>query len=208
MTASELRVALTFDAEHPSRPPGPAGNAEHLLEVLAARDVRATFFIQGRWATAYPGVAKSIAREGHTIGSHSHHHAMFTLLSPDGVRADLKSAQEAIAETAGSDPRPWFRFPFGDGEGDEELRSALSSLGYRNVGWDVDPDDWDHARTTDEVLRSVVEGAQSHGDGAIVLLHTWPGSTGEALGDIIERLRAEGARFVGVEELLDPAGRA
>ena len=60
-----LRVALTFDAEHPDRPWCPPGNAEHLLDVLADQDTRATFFIQGRWAESQPAAAKRIADEGH-----------------------------------------------------------------------------------------------------------------------------------------------
>jgi len=51
-----FRVALTFDAEHPDRPARP-GNDERLLDALAAAGVRATFFVQGRWAEAYPAVA-------------------------------------------------------------------------------------------------------------------------------------------------------
>jgi peptidoglycan/xylan/chitin deacetylase (PgdA/CDA1 family) len=40
-----------------------------------------------------------------------------------------------------------------------------------------------------------------HGDGAIVLLHTWPGPTREALPAILEGLREAGVRFVTVDEL-------
>ena len=46
----------------------------------------------------------------------------------------------------------------------------------------------------------------AHGDGAILLLHTWPDPVAPALAEIVERLRAEGARFVGVDELDLPDG--
>ncbi len=46
-----------------------------------------------------------------------------------------------------------------------------------------------------------VEGVTARGDGAIVLLHTWPDPVAPALAEIVERLRERGARFVRVDEL-------
>jgi peptidoglycan/xylan/chitin deacetylase (PgdA/CDA1 family) len=203
---AELRVALTFDAEHPSRLHCPPGNEERLLEALAQAGARATFFVQGRWATAHPDLARAIAERGHRVGNHSHYHASFPMLTAQGLRADLIDAQEAIAQTTGADPRPWFRFPFGDGEGDGEIAMGLSSLGYRHVGWHVDPNDWDAARSADEVEDTVVRGALARGDGAIVLLHAWPSTTAQALPRILSRLRAEGTRLVTLDELFPPNG--
>ena len=199
---AELRVALTFDAEHPSRRHCPPGNEERLLHSLAEAGARATFFLQGRWATAYPDLARGIAAGGHLVGSHSHYHTSFPLLTPDGLRADLLQAHEAIALATGADARPWFRFPFGDGEGDASIVSALSSLGYRTIGWHVDPNDWDAARSPDDVEEAVVGGAMAHGDGAIVLLHAWPATTARALPRILRRLQAAQARLVTLDELL------
>ena len=84
---SELRVALTFDAEHPSRAANDPDAPEAILDALGAADVRGTFFVQGRWASAYPDVARRMASDGHLIGNHSHYHARLSLLSPAGVRA-------------------------------------------------------------------------------------------------------------------------
>ena len=196
-----MRVALTFDAEHPSRPHCPPGNEERLLRSLEEAGARATFFIQGRWATAHPDLARAIAGSGHRIASHSHYHASFPLLTPDGVRADLTAAEEAIVQATGADPRPWFRFPFGDGEGDPGMAEALSALGYRSVGWDVDPNDWDQARTAPDVEASVMDGILAHGDGAIVLLHAWPATTARALPRILSGLQDAAAELVWVDEV-------
>jgi peptidoglycan/xylan/chitin deacetylase (PgdA/CDA1 family) len=59
-----VRVALTFDAEHPDRP-APPGNGEALLARLDRRGARATFFVQGRWAEANPQTVRAIASAGH-----------------------------------------------------------------------------------------------------------------------------------------------
>ena len=82
-----MRVALTFDAEHPDRP-ADAGATEAVLDVLAERGVRGSFFVQGRWVEAYPSIARRIVDDGHLVGNHSFYHARMHLLSPDGSRRD------------------------------------------------------------------------------------------------------------------------
>jgi peptidoglycan-N-acetylglucosamine deacetylase len=198
---AEVRVALTFDAEHPSRPHCPPGVTERILSTLSEAGVRATFFLQGRWVSAQPDLARSITEAGHLIGNHSHYHARFSFLSPEGIREDLERAERAIREDTGADPRPWFRFPFGDGEGDAAVAEVLRGAGYRHVGWHVDPNDWDPAQSALGVERAVAEKAVAHGDGAVVLLHAWPVTTAEALPRIVDALRASGTRLVGLDEL-------
>jgi peptidoglycan-N-acetylglucosamine deacetylase len=205
---ADLRVALTFDAEHPSRPHSPPGVTEGILRRLDDAGIRATFFLQGRWVTARPQVARSIAAAGHLIGNHSHYHARFTSLAPEGVREDLQRAEAAIVEATGVDPRPWFRFPFGDGQDEAAIGEIVRSLGYRQVGWHVDPNDWDDARSAEELEGFVVEQTAARGSDTVVLLHGWPSTTGEALPRMVSALRAEGAQFVGVDELASPPSGA
>src|SRR5438067_13932763 len=106
---NDVRVALTFDTEHPSRPGAGAGSLDEILHSLARAEAPATFFLQGRWASAYPEAARRIVREGHLIGNHSHYHAPMTLLSEEGVRTDVVKADRSIGEATGVDCRPWFR---------------------------------------------------------------------------------------------------
>jgi peptidoglycan/xylan/chitin deacetylase (PgdA/CDA1 family) len=197
---STFRVALTFDTEHPDRPAAD-GNADRLLDALDRLDVHATFFIQGRWAEAYPATARRIVAAGHLVGSHSHYHVRMPLLSADGLATDVMDAEEAIIEHAGVDPRPWFRCPFGAGADDPVVVGQLAALGYREVGWHITPEDWNPENSAADVTRTVVDGVIEHGDGAVVLHHTWPDQTLGAIPDIVERLRAEGATFVGIDEL-------
>jgi peptidoglycan/xylan/chitin deacetylase (PgdA/CDA1 family) len=198
-------VALTFDAEHPDRPHhGDTQTAT--IEALARDRVRATFFIQGRWAEAYPDLARRVASDGHLVGSHSFYHARMPLFSGPGFEEDVRSAERALIDILGVDPRPWFRFPFGAGFDDPQTLSRLEALGYRHSHWDVEPDDWDPRRTARQVEDTVVDGALSHGDGAIVLLHTWPSNTIEALPGILTRLRDKGASFVPLDELQGSMG--
>ena len=196
-----VRVALTFDAEHPDRPACPPGVAGSVLDTLDREEVRATFFVQSRWALSQPDTARRIAGDGHLVGNHSTFHARMPLLSDDGIRTDVSEAEAAIGEVTGADPRPWFRCPFGAGFDDARVLGALDELGYRNVHWDVEPIDWDPETTAADVTTRTLEGVSARGDGAIVLLHTWPASIRDALGETIRMLRDAGASFVTVDAL-------
>jgi len=196
------RVALTFDAEHPDRSWCPPRAADRILDLLAAASVRATFFVQGRWAEAYPATARRIADEGHLVGNHSHHHARMPLLHDQGLREDLGAARDAIVEATGRDPRPWFRCPWGSGAEDPRVLAAIAAAGYRNVGWHVEAEDWEPARTPQAIAADAVAGIRRHGDGAVLLLHTWPGGTVEALPLVLGDLHGE-TRFVTVDALAE-----
>src|SRR5207245_2530366 len=115
-----FRVALTFDAEHPDRP-STTGIQEKLIDELARSGIRATFFVQGRWAEAYPETARQLAPAGHLIGSHSFYHARMPLFNDEGFDTDVRDAQTAIEDILGVDPRPWFRCPFGTGADDPRV---------------------------------------------------------------------------------------
>ena len=157
--------------------------------------------MQGRWAEAYPGLAAQLRGDGHLIGSHSFYHARMPLFSARGFAIDVRAAERAIERFVGVSPRPWFRMPFGSGAGRAPLRGRLAALGYRHVGWHVTGDDWHRRRAGRGVAEAVAAGAVAHGDGAIVLLHTWPDATAAALTPMVQRLRGAGAELVRVDQL-------
>ena len=195
------RVALTFDVEHPDRPHH-GGHAEWVLDELARLQVPATLFLQGRWVEAHPQLARRAADDGHLIGNHSHYHVRMPLLSASGFDEDVRFAEGVIRDVTGTDPRPWFRFPFGAGADEPALHERLSALGYRHVGWDVELYEWEPGRAAAEVAGAVVDGVEEHGDGSIVLLHSWPDPVAPGLADAVTRLRDRGARFVRVDALV------
>ena len=197
------RVALTFDIEHPNRPHWLPDTTHRLLDILAAAGVRGTFFIQGRWAEANPAIARRIAAEGHLVGNHSFFHVSLPLLTDEGLEEDVTRATAAIRDATGVDPHPWLRFPFGHGVDDPRVMSAIERLGYRHVGWDVDPRDWDPPSTAEHIESEIVRVAMSRPT-CVVLLHGWPSGTAQAVAAGIEGLRARGAEFVTVDQLADP----
>jgi peptidoglycan/xylan/chitin deacetylase (PgdA/CDA1 family) len=203
--SSSFRVALTFDAEHPDRPHRP-GITAGLLDVLADRAVASTWFLQGRWVEAEPDLARRVADDGHLVGNHSFYHARMPLLTDDGLTTDVRDAEAAIRDATGVDPRPWFRCPFGAGEDDQRVQSALAALGYRDVGADVVLEDWEPWRTGAAMAADALERTPRVGDGAVVLFHGWPPGTLDALPATIDGLRQVGATFVRIDELERFAG--
>lgn len=197
-----MRVAMTFDGEHPSQPHQRPGAEDEILQLLSDEGVTATFFLQGTWAEAHPNTARRIARDRHLIGSHSYHHARLPLLSGNGIRADTLQARSIIKQTSGTDPQPWFRAPYG--AVDLGVLAELSRMGCRHVGWDVDPGDWKPERGPHELVRRVLDGVRHHPDGAVILFHTWPGTTADALPNIVSELRSAGAEFVTVADVGPP----
>jgi peptidoglycan/xylan/chitin deacetylase (PgdA/CDA1 family) len=195
-----FRVALTFDAEHPDRPNRP-GVTAGLLDVLAARRVPTTWFLQGRWVEAEPELARRVAADGHLVGNHSFYHARLPLLTSAGIRTDVRSAAEVIRRVAGIEPAPWFRCPFGAGAADRRVLGILAELGYREIGADVVLEDWEPERTGAALAADALRATPLHGDGAVVLFHAWPPGTLDALPLIVDGLRGRGATFVRIDEL-------
>jgi peptidoglycan-N-acetylglucosamine deacetylase len=195
-----FRAALTFDAEHPDRA-STYGAQERVLDVLDRLDVKATFFVQGRWAEAYPDTAARIAKAGHLVGNHSHYHARLPQLRSKGLDWDIKTAEENIIAITGTDPKPWFRNPFGAGSDDPRVLRAIERAGYIHVGWSVEAYDWEPDPPLRELVDTIVEGMLTARDESVALLHTWPKRVEMALPQIVKRLRDAGAELVRVDRL-------
>jgi peptidoglycan/xylan/chitin deacetylase (PgdA/CDA1 family) len=192
-------VALTFDAGANS-----AGLAS-ILQTLKGGGVRGTFFLTGSWAAAYPAGVASIVAGGHRVGNHSMTHPGFTGLSDAAIGEEILGAQQAI-QAAGGDPRPLFRFPFG--ERDARTIATVNSLGYVPVRWTVDTLGWKGTSggvTTQVVADRVLSKLQQ---GEIVLMHIGSnpedGTTldADALPQVITRLRQAGYGFTTLDALL------
>ncbi len=186
------RVTLTFDN-------GPTPVTAQVLDVLAARRVRATFFVVGKQLRR-PGaraLAERALAEGHRIGNHSLTHS-----TPLGVRDDPDEALREIDEMQAllGDLVPGERFfrPFGGGGIiDRNLlgRRALERLvrgGYTCVLWNSVPRDWeDPAHWPETCLADVARRPWS-----VVVLHDLPTGAMERLPEFLDALAARGIEVV------------
>ena len=192
-------VALTFDAGANS------AGLPSILQTLAATGVRGTFFLTGSWASANPAGVAAIAAGGHRLGNHSMTHPGFTGLPDAAIADEVLRAQQAI-QSAGGDPRPLFRFPFG--ARDARTIATVNSLGYLPVRWTVDTLGWKGTSggITAQVVADRVLGQLQPGE--IVLMHIGSnpddGSTldADALIHVITRIRQAGYGFTALDALL------
>ncbi|MGP4030977.1 polysaccharide deacetylase family protein [Pseudarthrobacter sp. 1C304] len=192
-------VALTFDAGANS------AGLPRILQTLAATGVRGTFFLTGNWAAANPAGVAAIAAGGHRLGNHSMTHPGFTGLPDADIRQQLQGAEQAI-RAGGGDPRPLFRFPFG--ERDARTIATVNAYGYLPVRWTVDTLGWKGTSggiTAQIVADRVLARLQP---GEIVLMHIGSnpddGTTldADALPGMIARIRAAGYGFTTLDALL------
>jgi peptidoglycan/xylan/chitin deacetylase (PgdA/CDA1 family) len=154
------RVALTFDD-------GPQpGSTDRVLDVLAALDVRATFFCVGRNVERHPGLVRRARQEGHAVGSHSFSHPD-PEVTPLRVLADDYARGRAAVEAALGEEVPLFRPP----RGYLDLPRAVQLRLHRTppVLWSVDPQDWH----PDAASAAVTEVAGRAVGSDVVLLHDW-----------------------------------
>ncbi len=76
-------------------------NTSRMLDLMAAEEVKGTFFILGWVANRYPKLVRRIAEAGHELASHSYWHRLVYELTPDEFRDDLRKSKQAIENAAG-----------------------------------------------------------------------------------------------------------
>jgi peptidoglycan-N-acetylglucosamine deacetylase len=202
-----LRVALTVDTEFGQGGHEGARHLDTILSCLSDSDVRATFFVQGRWALAHPSLLKRIRADGHLIGNHSYLHLPLAFVPSALVKADVLRSERAIVEVSGCSPRPWFRCPYGSGGESPRIQRALQQVGYAHVGWTSDSGDYRRGSSAGGVFERVMGACEEARDGVtVVLLHSWPEATAGALPLIVSALKERSATFVGVDEIENVGG--
>ena len=158
------QIALTFD-DGPNDP-----DTMHLLDVLAKNDVRATFFMIGRFVRQRPELARAVAAAGHLIGNHTMTHPLLPLRSRRAVRQEIGDCNAALEDALGQ-PVQWFRPPHG-GRRPDVLRTARE-LGLTPVMWNAMGYDWKPI-ASQTIVQNVMRGYRKNrtrGFGTNVLLH-------------------------------------
>ncbi|MCP8969043.1 polysaccharide deacetylase family protein [Ectobacillus ponti] len=166
-----------------------------MLEILKKHKVKATFFLEGRWAKENPSMAKMIADAGQEIGNHSYTHPNMKLLSAAAIREQLSKTNEII-EAATNRKVRWFAPPSGSFR--DEVVSIADEMGMGTIMWTVDTIDWQ--RPEPSVLLQRVLGKMH--PGAIVLMHP-TSSTAKSLDTLIVQLKEKGYQIGTVSALLD-----
>jgi peptidoglycan-N-acetylglucosamine deacetylase len=196
------RIALTFD-DGPSPQLTP-----YILDVLAAKRVPATFFLQGDNAARNPELVRRVQAEGHVVGNHSWTHPWFPNLTPQEAEVEIERTNELLTELTGARPT-LYRYPFGQPSPGGD--AALARLGLsQNIHWK-----WTSNRRgdfecpgADALVDLLLVEAE---DQAMILLHDAGDTIGcppaqlEYLPRAIDALRARGFTFCVVERSSTPS---
>lgn len=193
-------VALTYDD-------GPNDAATpQLLEILARANVRATFFMIGRFVRERPDLVRDVAAAGHLVGNHTMTHP-WLMSKPAGlIREELRNCQAALEDALGT-PVRYFRAPHGARR--PVVLRAAAELKLTPVQWNVTAGDW-LDRTADALVTKIagdVDRLAARGKGANVLLHdgfdqrmgTDRSRTLGATEQLLARFANEGKRLVTVD---------
>jgi peptidoglycan/xylan/chitin deacetylase (PgdA/CDA1 family) len=194
------QIALTYD-DGPNDP-----HTLLLLEVLARHNVRATFFLIGRYVQQRPDIVREVVNAGHVIGNHTFTHPLLIFKSAAEVRRELTDCRATIQDAVGEHSN-LFRPPFG-GRRPAVLRIARE-LGLEPIMWNVTGYDWNAPPAV--VIEKKVS-RRIHG-GDVILLHDGGhkqmgadrSQTVLATDHLITRYKSEGYDFVTIQQMLEGA---
>jgi peptidoglycan/xylan/chitin deacetylase (PgdA/CDA1 family) len=185
-------VVITFD-DGPLPP-----STDMILDTLASQCVKATYFLVGQMAHAYPSMVRRIYNEGHTIGTHSQNHPhAFERLSRQRVEREVDGGINSVTAALGDANAlsPFFRIP-GLGR-TTAIERFLESKQLVIWSADVDTDDWWRGSSPEAIVRRAMRRLNAKGRG-IILMHDIHHKTAMALPILLKELKANGYNVVHV----------
>jgi len=185
-------VALTFDDG-----PDPE-DTPRLLNILRERNVKATFFLIGRNARAFPRIVERTHAEGHEVANHSMTHPTLSKLGDAAVARELNGCSNAIADALGGHRPQVFRPPYGAFTA-RQKEWAHREFGLPSILWSVDPLDW-KIRNSAHVSNALIRGASN---GGILLAHDIHPTTVAAMPSVVDTLLGRGFQFVTMGQLIN-----
>ncbi|KAF9912966.1 hypothetical protein EC991_007580 [Linnemannia zychae] len=190
-------VALTYDD-------GPFKYTGRLLDILKAKGVKATFFINGdnnAKLKDYEHIVKRAYKEGHQIASHTWSHKDLGKMSSGQVRKEMTLLDNAIKKLIGVKP-VYMRPPFGSLS--TTAKRTLGSMNYNVVLWDFDTNDWRHPNDINKSMKPIHSAVDGGKKGAHnILMHDIIEKTATTLTPrAIDHIRSKGYKMVTVGECL------
>ena len=183
-------VVLTFD-DGPLPP-----HTDKVLDALAAECVKATFFVVGEMARAHPAALQRAYREGHSIGTHSEHHARLNRMTADKAQKEMSDGLASTAQVLGDKNAvaPFFRFPYLDLTGAAEERAMQLGLSI----WSADFHASDWTRINAEKVTALSLSRLESKKKGVLLLHDIHERTALAVPVLLRELKKRGYRIVHV----------
>ncbi|MBX5195203.1 polysaccharide deacetylase family protein [Rhizobium sp. NZLR10] len=181
----DKEVILSFDD-------GPIpGRTDKVLAILDQFGVKGAFMMVGEMAEMHPALARKVADDGNTIGSHTYDHADLTSLDFDAAMAEVIKGELAVTKATGTDVS-FFRFPYLAES--HRLRAAIATRDMVVMDVDIDSKDY-FAATPASVTQRTMDLLHSRGRG-IILMHDIHKRTATMLPTLLSELEAEGYKVV------------
>ena len=171
-----------------------------MLKVFKEKDVKATFFITGRFAEKFPDLVKEIAADGHEIGSHGYSHPHHDQISTEENLKDILKGESVLQPLIGKKP---LLFAPAYGEHGKTCLEAAEQNGNKVILWTADTIDWQNPPPDQATLVQRVIGDKLH-NGTIILMHP-KAHTVNALPQMIDTIREKGYTLSTVSHMLDQA---
>lgn len=193
-------LALTYD-DGPNDP-----YTGQLLDVLARHQVRATFFVIGRYVRQKPHILRALHTAGHLIGCHTMTHPRLMYMGRERIRRELGDCTALIEDAIGSGVH-FFRPPFGSRN--PAVFHVAAEQGLTPVMWNVTSWDWS-AKSSAEIEGHLHRGIalnQRRRRGSNILMHdgshlemgTDRRRSVNATANLLGTLSAENVRFVTLD---------
>lgn len=168
---------LTFDdGPHPRITP-------RLIDTLAARDAKATFFLVGANAAKHPEWVRALHDAGHTIGNHTYTHPDAWTTDTPTLIDELERTTETLQQIIGEKINV-MRPPYGHPT--TAMREWCRRREQRMVMWDVMPGDYLRTATAQGIAAFTQQAIRP---GSVIVLHDNPiceNVTLDALSSIVK----------------------
>ncbi|MDA3130566.1 polysaccharide deacetylase family protein [Aliibacillus thermotolerans] len=171
---------------------------EHLpaiLQTLRKENVRATFFLEGRWVQKHPKLAKMIMEEGHEVGSHAYSHPDLNQSSREKIKEELSKTNEVLEAVLSVQPT---LFAPPSGSYNNDVVKIARQMDMYTILWTVDTIDWKNPEPHHMAARVAAEVE----NGSIILMHP-TAATKIGLTDMIHQIKEKGIHINTVGHLLD-----
>ena len=177
-------VYLTFDCGYET------GTMTTILDTLKAKNVSATFFVNGHYVESAQDMIRRMIDEGHILANHCVNHYDLTAVDSDTFIREVQGLEDLFyTYFPDADPMIYFRPP--SGAANEWVLSLADKMGYTTVMWS-----WAHRDFVDddqpglsETIEKIKLGLHN---GCVYLLHPESTTNTAILGEMIDWIRSQG----------------
>ncbi|MBN1154775.1 polysaccharide deacetylase family protein [candidate division KSB1 bacterium] len=159
VNTEQPHIYLTFDdGPHPEYTP-------QILDILAAANAKATFFVVGEKAEAHPDIVRLALSEGHTLGIHSQTHCSLLFKTKRMLDYEIETSYNTLIRITSERP-VYFRPPYGHFT--PRLIKIIQENGMKMVMWTHMTYDFSVSVSDKNILHHI---SKNMSPGTIIVFH-------------------------------------